>query len=70
VAAEGRLNPTSPCIGVCRLDPKGGLCLGCGRTLKEIAAWPGLAPEARARILRRLGGRKGAAPPGIRHPSS
>ncbi len=70
MAADLGLNPTSPCIGVCRLDPKGGLCLGCRRTLKEIAAWPGLAPEERARILASLRGRKGAAPPGIRQPSS
>jgi len=70
VAADLRLSPASPCIGVCRLDPKGGLCLGCRRTLKEIAAWPGLAPEERARILQRLRGRKGAAPPGTQQPSS
>ncbi|MGO8865738.1 MAG: DUF1289 domain-containing protein [Alphaproteobacteria bacterium] len=70
MAADARLKAASPCIGVCRLDPKGRLCLGCRRTLKEIAAWPGLAPEERARILASLKGRKVAAPPGTRHPSS
>ena len=49
---------SSPCIGVCRLDGKSGLCLGCRRTLKEIAAWPGLAAVERAAILMRLKGRK------------
>jgi uncharacterized protein len=29
----------SPCIGVCRLDPASSICLGCGRTLEEIAKW-------------------------------
>lgn len=29
----------SPCINVCRMDAKSGLCEGCARTLEEIAAW-------------------------------
>jgi predicted Fe-S protein YdhL (DUF1289 family) len=29
----------SPCINVCRMDAKTGLCEGCARTLDEIAAW-------------------------------
>ena len=29
----------SPCISVCRMDARGELCLGCLRTLDEIAAW-------------------------------
>jgi uncharacterized protein len=29
----------SPCISVCRMDAKSGLCEGCARTLDEIAAW-------------------------------
>ena len=29
----------SPCISVCRMDPRSGLCEGCQRTLDEIAAW-------------------------------
>ena len=29
----------SPCISVCRMDAKSGLCEGCQRTLDEIAAW-------------------------------
>ena len=32
----------SPCISVCRLDPSSGWCLGCARTIAEIAAWGGL----------------------------
>ncbi|MGH8530080.1 MAG: DUF1289 domain-containing protein [Nevskiales bacterium] len=28
----------SPCTGVCRLDAA-EVCVGCGRTLAEIAAW-------------------------------
>ena len=29
----------SPCISVCRIDDASGLCIGCLRTLDEIAAW-------------------------------
>ena len=29
----------SPCVGVCRMDEASGLCLGCLRTLEEIASW-------------------------------
>lgn len=29
----------SPCRNVCRMDEQSGLCVGCGRTLDEIALW-------------------------------
>ena len=37
---EPRPKPT-PCVHVCELDPKDGLCIGCHRTMEEICAWPG-----------------------------
>lgn len=49
-----RGSPTSPCIGVCQLDPANNLCRGCGRTIAEIAAWPDLADDERRAILARL----------------
>jgi predicted Fe-S protein YdhL (DUF1289 family) len=39
----------SPCIGICRLDAQ-NLCVGCRRTLDEIAEWP-LATESRRREI-------------------
>jgi predicted Fe-S protein YdhL (DUF1289 family) len=39
----------SPCSGICRLDAQ-QLCVGCRRTLDEIAEWP-LATEARRREI-------------------
>jgi uncharacterized protein len=43
----------SPCVDICRLDAR-GLCIGCRRTIEEIAEWP-RADEARRReILRAL----------------
>ena len=51
----------SPCVGVCRMDAASGYCLGCWRTLDEIAHWSAAnADEQRAcwgRIEGRLEGR-------------
>ncbi len=44
----------SPCIGVCRLDPQTQVCVGCGRTIAEIAAWPSLGADERRAIVARL----------------
>ena len=29
----------SPCRNICRMDEPSGDCVGCGRTLDEIALW-------------------------------
>ena len=29
----------SPCISICKLDPKSGYCYGCGRNIDEIKLW-------------------------------
>ena len=31
------MSQETPCIAVCQIDPRTNLCLGCGRTLPEIA---------------------------------
>lgn len=41
----------SPCINVCRMDEKAGFCVGCFRTLEEIAFWGRASDALRARIL-------------------
>ncbi|MFM6950689.1 MAG: DUF1289 domain-containing protein [Novosphingobium sp.] len=46
--------PDSPCDGTCRIDPATGWCLGCKRTLGEIADWPMLKPRDKHAILRKL----------------
>ena len=40
----------SPCISVCAIDPRSGWCVGCLRTLDEIAAW-GALDEAQKRAV-------------------
>jgi predicted Fe-S protein YdhL (DUF1289 family) len=39
---------------VCTLDPAARICIGCGRTLDEIAAWPTATPDAKRLILARI----------------
>jgi len=43
----------SPCINVCRLNAQ-GLCVGCRRTLSEIADWPQASEARRLEILSAL----------------
>lgn len=52
-----RRSPSTPCTQVCILDPEIGLCLGCGRTRDEIAAWPRLTEPERRAIMAELDAR-------------
>lgn len=51
-------SPISPCIGVCIIDPSSGYCLGCARTIPEIAGWLDFTPEEKRRLLETLAERK------------
>jgi predicted Fe-S protein YdhL (DUF1289 family) len=44
----------SPCVNVCAIDTETGLCLGCGRTLDEIARWGSMSDIERAAVMREL----------------
>ena len=48
----------SPCTNVCIMDAQRGVCLGCYRTLDEIAAWGGMTDAERERTIAELGVRK------------
>lgn len=50
--------PDTPCIQVCKLDPASGFCLGCSRTIEEIAAWPKLSREEKRLVYAELEKRK------------
>ena len=41
----------SPCISVCVMDAASGVCIGCLRTLDEIAAWSVLDAGAKRAVL-------------------
>jgi predicted Fe-S protein YdhL (DUF1289 family) len=51
----------TPCIAVCFIDPKSKLCLGCGRTLPEIARWHKIESPERREIMAGLADRMRAA---------
>ncbi|MGL5166745.1 MAG: DUF1289 domain-containing protein [Afipia sp.] len=44
----------TPCIAVCFIDPKTKLCLGCGRTLPEIARWHAMDSAERLAVMATL----------------
>lgn len=44
----------TPCIKVCTVDPASGLCVGCGRSLDEIARWSTMDAAERRRIMAEL----------------
>jgi uncharacterized protein len=44
----------SPCAKICTLEPESGLCLGCGRTLQEIANWSAFTESERASVMMEL----------------
>jgi predicted Fe-S protein YdhL (DUF1289 family) len=41
----------SPCVNVCHMSPRLGVCTGCCRTLEEIARWSELGEAGRARVM-------------------
>jgi len=41
----------SPCVNVCVMDEANGVCVGCLRTLDEIAAWGALDADSKRAIL-------------------
>jgi predicted Fe-S protein YdhL (DUF1289 family) len=44
----------SPCVNVCVMDAASGVCIGCLRTLDEIAAWSVLDAAAKRAVLAEL----------------
>ena len=56
--ASGEIS--TPCIKVCIVSGKSGLCLGCGRTLKEIAGWWAMEESQRRSIMAQLPARLAA----------
>jgi len=51
----------SPCINVCRMDAASGLCVGCWRTIDEIAAWSRMDDEGKRAVWQAIALRRQAA---------
>lgn len=50
----------SPCVKTCVIHSQTRLCLGCARSLDEIAQWSRMTPEARRRVMAELPSRRPA----------
>jgi uncharacterized protein len=48
----------TPCINICVLDAKTGLCTGCGRTIDEIASWASMSATERRAVIDALPARQ------------
>ncbi len=55
------MSKETPCIAVCIMDPRTSLCLGCGRTLPEIARWHRMDTAERHAVMALLAGRMAEA---------
>jgi predicted Fe-S protein YdhL (DUF1289 family) len=58
----------SPCTSVCAIDAATGYCVGCLRTLGEIASWSTLDDEAKRAVWAELGARRAGAAAGASDP--
>ncbi|MBV9540317.1 MAG: DUF1289 domain-containing protein [Alphaproteobacteria bacterium] len=45
---------SSPCIRICFVDGQADICVGCGRTLPEIASWGRKSEAERLAIMATL----------------
>jgi len=44
----------TPCTKICTMDSRTRLCLGCGRTIDEIARWGTMGAAERQRLMQEL----------------
>ena len=51
----------SPCIKLCTIDVRTHLCMGCGRTLDEVASWSTFSAAQRAQVMAELPARMAEA---------
>lgn len=50
----------SPCVNVCQMHPETNYCVGCLRTMDEIADWLDMRNEEKFEVLERIERRKKA----------
>ena len=48
----------SPCKSICIMDTKSDMCVGCKRTINEIARWPMMNDDERRTVVDSLKARK------------
>jgi len=55
---RGEAEVPSPCNKVCVVDPSSQRCIGCLRTLDEIARWGGMTNDERREVLAAIASRR------------
>jgi len=50
----------TPCVKICTVDARAGICQGCGRTIDEITRWSSMNSSERAKIMSELPSRMAA----------
>jgi len=50
----------TPCVKVCFVDPKSGICVGCFRTMEELGCWTRYSDAEREAIMEALPEREAA----------
>ena len=55
---DGADDVPSPCISICEISQRWGVCQGCYRTLDEIAAWSLLDADEKRAVLAQLPARR------------
>jgi predicted Fe-S protein YdhL (DUF1289 family) len=58
--------PPSPCNNTCIVDRRNNRCVGCLRTLDEIAAWGTMSPEEQWDVIDALAQRRAKENDGTR----
>jgi uncharacterized protein len=48
----------TPCVKVCEINANTGVCMGCNRTLDEIASWAAYTHAERRAIMQTLPARR------------
>jgi predicted Fe-S protein YdhL (DUF1289 family) len=49
----------SPCVEICQLDMSSDICLGCFRTMDEIAGWVEMTDAEKRHVLESVEKRRG-----------
>ena len=62
MAASSAAPVPSPCVSVCRMDDRSGLCLGCFRTIDEIMVWGRQSDRERRVVWQQIVHRAGLVP--------
>jgi len=57
--SQNAMSIQTPCTKICTIDLACALCIGCGRTLDEIARWSTLTDDERTRVMAELSQRLG-----------